>query len=218
MHGWGETGAGSSDDVGGAAGRESADLAAIRRLMEENRNVVEAGGKHLVWWGLLTAAGMGTTWLLVRADSWAPIPWVWVGAVAVGWVLSVAAGRRDARRAPVRTMGTRLGGAIWMAFGGTATLVGLLGPASGALPVQALPGVMGILLGGAFFTSGFLPGIGWLRFVGLGWWATGAVMLWMPGVHTLLLLAGLVVVLQVVPGAMLAARSGRVEPVTGKAA
>lgn len=186
-----------------------AELAAIRSLMDETRHAVHENGKHFIAWGVLMCVALVATYLLVSRDAYGLIVVVWPVVIAVGWIFSLRAGRVDYVRAPVRTLGDRILSAIWVGFGITATLLGLLGLLVGTVPPEALSGVMAVLLGGAFFTSGFLQGLHWLRLVALGWWIGGAAMLWWPGLHTLLILAGMAVLLQVVPGLALRARTPR---------
>lgn len=185
------------------------ELAAIRRLMEETRHAVHENGKHFIAWGVLMCVALVATYVLVSRAAYGAVAVVWPVAIAIGWIFSLRAGRVDYLRAPVRTLGDRILSAIWVGFGITATLLGLLGPLAGTVPPEALSGLMAALIGGAFFTSGFLQGLHWLRLVALAWWTGGAAMLWWPGLHTLLVLAGMVLLLQVLPGLALRARSPR---------
>ncbi len=186
-----------------------AELAAIRSLMDETRHAVHENGKHFIVWGILTSMALLATYVLVSRAAYGAVAVVWPVVIAVGWIFSLRAGHVDYVRAPVRTLGDRVLGAIWVGFGITASLVGLLGPLVGTVPPEALSGLMAVLIGGAFFTSGFLQGLHWLRLVALAWWMGGAAMLWWPGLHTLLVLAGMVVLLQVLPGLALRARAPR---------
>lgn len=191
------------------AREDQAEIAALRTLMEETRLAVYDNGKHFIAWGILMTAALVATYVLVDRGSYGALGVVWPAAILLGWIFSLGAGRADYVRAPVRTLGDRVLSAIWIGFGITATLLGLLGLFTDALPPEALSGTMAVLLGGAFFTSGFLQGLRWLRTIGAAWWLGGAAMLWWPGLHTLLVLAAMVVALQIVPGLVLRGRAPR---------
>lgn len=184
------------------------EMAAIRRLMEESRNVVHDQGKHFIAWGILMSAALVATYVLVARESFGAVGAAWGVAILLGWIFSLREGRRDYRRAPVRTVASRLLSAIWVGFGITATLIGLLGIFTGAFPAPMLGGTMAILIGGACFSSGFLDGLHWLRYVGAAWWLGGVAMLVWPGLHSLLVFAGMMLLLQVGPGLLLRHRAG----------
>lgn len=179
------------------------DLAMVRQLMEETRELVCEHGKHFIVWGVLIVIALLATYARLVDLAALPVGWIWAAAGILGWIFSFWAGRRDIARAPVRTTAGRLLGGIWIGFGITATLIGVLGLYTGALAPYLLGGLEAALLGFAFFATSFVGRQRWLRWLALGWWAGSLVMLIWPGEHTLLLMAGLLVVLQVVPGVVI---------------
>ena len=56
-----------------------------------------------------------------------------------------------------------------------------------------------------------LTGERWLAWVAVGWWVGGSVMLYAPGVYTLLLMSAMAVLLMAVPGLVLYVGSRRRE-------
>lgn len=185
------------------------DLAMIRRLMEESREIACGHGKHLVAWGILMAGALVATYVALATAASLPLGWIWGIAIAAGWAYSLRAGTRDARRAPVRTVAGRLLGSIWLGFGITGTVFAVLGLYTPAIPAEALGGTMAALLGFAFFASGAVAGSAWLRYLAAGWWAGSVVMFLWPGAHTLPLMAAMIVLLQVIPGVVIQGRAGR---------
>lgn len=181
----------------------------IRRLMEDSQRAVRENGIHYLAWGALTAAALVATYLLAGAGAASAIGWVWMVAIALGWTISIAVGRRQRSEAPVRTLAGRLLGAIWVGCGITLTLLGFVGSATGAIPGGSLQGILASVIGIGYFASSFVYGSATWRYLAAGWWAGAAVMLVWPGAYTLLLLAALVVALEVIPGMLLYVRSRR---------
>ncbi len=182
------------------------DLAMVRRLMEETRELVCEHGKHFIVWGLLMVVALLATYARLIDLAAVPVGWIWAAAMGVGWLFSFWAGRRDAGQARVRTTAGRLLGGIWIGFGITATIIGVLGLYTAAIEPELLGGLMAALLGFGFFASSFVGRQRWLRWLALGWWAGSLAMLLWPGEHTLPLMAALIVALQVVPGVVIHTR------------
>lgn len=192
----------------GSGGAER-DLAKIRSIMEEGRRTVYEGGRHYILWGILMAAALMTTYaaVLYAWPDWTAL--VWPVAVGLGWAGSMWIGYTDHARAPVHTLAGRVLGAIWIGFGITATIIGFAGPGTGAINIEALAGVMAVLLGSGYFASSFLYGFGWVRWLSVAWWAGGVAMMVWPGAHTLPALAAMMILLQVVPGLVFYSRQRR---------
>lgn len=183
------------------------DLALIRRLMEETRQDVVDRGKHFSLWGVLTAVGLlGTWWVALGRLAVAP-GLLWLGLLVAGWCGSLYVGWSENRAARVRTTGRGLLAAVWVTAAVTLTAVGLAGLFGEALEVRSLPGVLSAVLAIPVYLTSRLTGEWWLGWVAAGWWLGGAVMLFVPGLYTLPLMAGMALVLMAVPGAVLNVRA-----------
>lgn len=190
------------------------DLAAIRRLMEDSQQVVLDNGKHFILWGVITAVGLVATWLAATGVIGFSSAGMWILILTVGWVGSMVIGIREGRERRVRTLGTRLLTTLWVSCGITLTIVGVAGSLGAAVPVEALSGLMSVILGIGFATTAGVTGMAGLRYLAVLWWLGGAWMLFVPGVYTLLMLASMSIVLQVVPGLALYRRAnGIAQPV-----
>ena len=60
-----------------------------------------------------------------------------------------------------------------------------------------------LALGIAYFTSGAIQQLKWLKNIAFGWWAGAIYLFIFPSVHTLLIFAIMMICLQVVPGLIL---------------
>lgn len=185
------------------------DLAAIRRLMEDGRRVVNTAGPHFVAWGLLTSAALAATYVLGGRGETRLLTGVWGVAVALGWLASAALTAAAGRRERVRSATGRILGGVWTGTGVTMMLLGFAAPAGGAVDTAALTGVLAAVLGSGFFATGMLVGSRWMQAAAGAWWAGALLMLLWPGRHGLLLTAALVLVLQTLPGVWMTLRARR---------
>lgn len=185
------------------------DLAAIRRLMEESQAAAADDGRHFLLWGTLTALGLLGTYAGLTGAAAIDPRWLWGAVLALGWCGSFWLGLRGARTPRVRTLGGRLLAVIWIGCGVTLSLIAAAGLLGGAVPPQALSGLVSVVIGGAFLASGALTGQRWLRMIAVVWWVAGGGMLFFPGLYTLPLLAVMALAFQVAPGVVLYRRSRR---------
>jgi hypothetical protein len=176
---------------------ELQELSGIRQLMEEAARGVPDRGRHFVIWGVVMAAAVLATYAAL------PLGVVWGVALAAGWGLAIWTARRETARAPVDTLLARVLAGIWVGCGVSATLVALLAVYGGAFPAAAVPGAIALILGGGYFASSVAYRRRWMALVAGAWWLGGAAMLIWPARETLLVLAGLLVLFQIVPGVLL---------------
>lgn len=203
-------------ETSGTERREPAeDLAMIRRLMEQNRGVIQGAAAHYLLWGVLITGGLLATWASVQGVIGIGEGWIWPVTIGAGWLASMGIGYRQDRSAPVKTPAGRVMSAIWIGAGVTMTLLGFVGLYSGELGPNAMMASLSAVMGAAYFASGALHGSAWPRLVAGGWWAGSvAIFLW-PGVHSLLVMAGLMVFFHLVPG-LVVYRSGSAASAAGR--
>ncbi|HEU4883317.1 MAG TPA: hypothetical protein VFT45_13745 [Longimicrobium sp.] len=185
------------------------DLAAIRRLMEDGQRVVNTAGPHFVAWGLLTSAALAATYVLAGRGETGRITLAWGVAVGLGWLASLALTVVEGRREQVRSATGRILGGVWAGTGVTMMLLGFAAPAGGGVDTAVITGVLAAVMGGGFFATGLLVGRRWMQAAAVAWWAGALAMLLWPGPHGLLVTAGLVLILQTLPGLWLMLRSRR---------
>lgn len=181
----------------------AADLAYMRQLMERSRRVTVLGGHYLIAWGVLVELALVVTWLAATGRAVMNPLWAWAGAVVLGWAYTFWSARRDRRVDGASSRNGFLVGIVWVSLGVAMTLVFFVGMPAETIGWQAAPGLAAAFLGAGALLHGTLAGIGWFRVVAAGWWLTAAAMLLWPGRETLLLYAGAVLVLQILPGVVL---------------
>lgn len=181
----------------------------IRNWMHEGRRVMAESWSFQLWWGVLSSVALIATWWAVRAEAWTALAWVWPLALLVGWLGSVIL----ARIAPPRAwnQATRAVEGVWVGAGATLTLLGLAGLAGGAMPPDALPGTVAAVLGGGYWATARVAGIGWMHGLAAVWWAGATLMLLLPSEHGLLLLAAMALLFEAGP-ALILGRAGGATP------
>lgn len=187
--------------------RAREDIALVRRMMEESRTVVVDRGKHFMIWGLVPTAGLLFTYARLTGSPGPDPRWIWIGLLIIGWAASLTVGLIDGRRARVGTLPRRLLSVTWIATGISMTMIGLAGLFGPLVGGEAISGLLAAILGAPVFVTAVLTGERWLRWVAIGWWAGGTVMLFSTGPYALLLMAAMMFLLLAVPGAVLFARA-----------
>jgi Kef-type K+ transport system membrane component KefB len=179
-----------------------ADLAYIRRLLEDTRHVTCVGGGYFLVWGVVTLLGLLLTWAwLTGAWAWSPLV-AWSVCLALGAAGTLFLIRRE-RHEPAQGLGGKLIGAVWLSLGIAMLIIIFIGVGSGSLDGRHMTALASTLIGGAVFMTGTLAGMPWLRNLSFAWWAGAVVMFAWPGLYVLLLMAIMVLALYVVPGLIL---------------
>jgi len=178
------------------------DLAYIRQVMEQTRRYTAAKGVFFVIWGVAVSVSLVLTWLQVTGgvggNQWA----IWIPTTLVAWGLTLYFAWRQQRESAVPHH-AHLIGMNWTAIGIAMMFMFFVGVARGTIGYPAINGLAALLVGIGIFNTGHLSGIRWLAGVGVAWLVCGALMLAWPGLHTLLLMAFLLVIGQIVPGLIL---------------
>lgn len=184
-----------------------ADLSAVRGLMEQSSRAIHDSGWHHVVWGSVVA----TATLLVRgvAGDWpaANPGWTWAVAVALGWVLSVVAGRAAYQERPATTGADSVTRRVWVAVGISLTLLGFVGIPTGSITSSGLSTVTAVLLAMGYFASSVGPDLRWFLGLAVAWWGGAVVLLLLPRDITQLAFAGMMLVIEVGVGLALIARN-----------
>jgi len=189
------------------------DIAFIRRALEEGRVYAVGCSSDLLIWGVAVAIGHFATYAFVR--GWATVPpnWLWTAAIGLPWIYSLrrlwsgGAGNAAPRASSPMVMALRM---LWLGCGIFLTTLAIAATWTDEMRFGWFNAVAAGVLGIGVFTTAWLAGLPWLRWVGVAWWL-GELLLYglrqrpeailVAGVLTLVLLAG--------PGIALVARRTR---------
>jgi len=176
------------------------ELAWIRSLMDQNQRFLTGTWRHQFVWGLVGTIGLSGTWLAVRTETVRWIPIVWLICVGSGWTYSLVLSRnRGSGKPRVSSVASRAFSGIWMGLGMTLTLLGTVSMFTGAISAQAMPGIVAVVFGSAYFATGFVGGLRWIQGVGAAWWVGGVSLLFWQHPDALLVLAAMTVMLEIGP-------------------
>ncbi len=188
------------------------ELAYIRKIMADSRRAFAEDGKPYILWGALVAIGMTITYISALADHDFYTGYIWIGLVLIGYVnIFYYIRKKKKAETRVKSIIDRIQGAIWGACGGTIGLVIVVFMANSTVDRNWLSllapllvcFIVSAILGIAYFLSGIVNDLKWLRNIGFAWWAASIVMFFWQSIHVLGLYALMMVLFQVVPGIVL---------------
>jgi len=178
------------------------DIAFIRRAIEEGGAYATACGPDMLVWGVAVALGYLGTYAFIQ--SWSPVApnGLWAVFLGLGWIYSlrpllrrILGGREEF---PTRGPMAQALAMLWLGCGTFLTILAVFVMASGR--EDWFDAVVAGVLGIAFFASGWLSNLRWLRWVAVAWWISeialfalrhdAAVRLPLAAVLMLVLLAG----------------------------
>ena len=184
------------------------ELSLIKKMMDDTRKINIDNGIHYIFWGILIAVALFLNYLIIKLNFYPKYAgFVWLVLMVSGAVADIFIGKYQSKRSSVSTYAGRLMSSLWFASGVAMFIYGFVGSFSGAYnPIFICP-IIATSLGISYFTSGSIQQLGWLKSVSYGWWAGAIVMFVFPGIHTLLVFAMMIILLQIVPGIVLNKRS-----------
>ena len=177
------------------------DLAFIKGIITESRKNRSASGIHLTVWGILVSIALIVSWFLAINQIGGKTELIhWGMVIAGGWLFEIIYGWKVDRKKPVRTYAEKVDGFLWLSIGITLTILGFVGSSSGANHTQFISPVFSTILAIGYFSSGFVYEVKWIRNLAFGWWGGAIIMFIFPGHYHLLLMAGMMIAFQAIPG------------------
>ncbi len=179
------------------------DIAFLRQVVEDSRRVVIDNGVHLLAWGVLVVIGMIFTYISEHFKLNLPILWNWIVLISLGWILTIWDGWIKMTRARTRTFVQKVLASLWFGLGIVMTLVGFIGPATGAISTWGTIPLFSLILGAGLFATGTVHQERLRGFAAVGWWIGGIFTMLFPGDYEILLFAGMMIAFQILPGVVL---------------
>ena len=174
------------------------DLAFIKKVMEDSRRTFVDDGISFIFWGILIAMALIGEYVAPFA-----VAWIWTICIGLGWIMTFFYARKISNRETVWTLAGKLLSHTWIACGIAMTLIGFLGIGTGAIDPLVANGLFATIMGIGCHVSGQLLGHRWVKWLAPYWWTGALIMLVWPGPYTLLLSAGMMVALEIIPGIVL---------------
>ncbi len=174
----------------------------IKKIIEDSRRIVADNGMGYIVWGVLVTIGMVLGYIKYSMNLAFDYIWAWAIIIALGWLFSFIAYYRK-KPAEVSTFAGRIIGRLWFSFGVSMTVLGFGGYFSHAISGEYISAVIALVLGAAYYISSILYDWNWFKAIGVLWWAGGFTLLFVNDVKQFLIMAGLMIFGQIVPGIIL---------------
>lgn len=183
------------------------ELRFIKKVISDSRRNFFDNGMGYIVWGIIVFIGLVTEFIIRKNGITGFGYYFWAVLISGGWIWSFFYYFRKNRRSRATVFAGKIIGAVWFAAGFGMTLFGFVVYPSGAFqPVFISPSIS-IILGIAFFISGVIYDYKPIKYVSYGWWAGAVYMFYFPGLHSILVMAFMMLFFQVIPGIMLYQRS-----------
>jgi len=179
------------------------ELEFIKNVMEDSRKIIVDDGKNFIFWGIIAALGLITTYILIVEKFGEYIKWVWVVLIAIGWIYTITIHLKKEKKRRVRTFAGKILSVTWFSCGLTMTIIGIGGSFSGAISGVYIFPTISIVTGIAFAITGTVYNDKWFALLSAGWWLGGIVMFFYPGIHSILMMALMIIFFQITPGIVL---------------
>lgn len=190
------------------------ELAFIKKVMTDSRKILIDDGKATIFWGLLISFGLLITYFSVAQEWETSLSWFWPALIGFGWIYTIVTEIRHERKRRVITFAGKIVGAVWIAFGISATIIGFVGTVSGAYHSVIISPLIAVLLGTGYLVSGLLYGKSWVSYLSIAWWGGAIIMFLMQNLETLLIMISMMILFQVIPGIILYREFKREKTVT----
>jgi len=176
------------------------DLQYIKQIINDSRNLVVENGIGFIIWGILIVIGLLYTYFdfLLKAQLHNNIAWVVL--ISGGWILSFISAYKKREHSNVTTFAGKLLSSVWISAGIAMTILGFIGSASGAYKGVYISPILSTILGIAFFISAQVYKNKIMTLLAPLWWLGAIYMFFFPGLETLLIMAFMMLLMQVVPG------------------
>jgi len=186
------------------------EISVIKHLMEDSRKAVVENGWHYIYWGsIVTAAIIANYLMIVYNISMFAQGMLWFFSMPAAAIVEGIIERKREKNERVKTFAGRLLNTLWSASGICMFILGFAGTLSGAYSAIMIFPLISIILGMAYLISGIIQSVKWLSFISVFWWSGAVLLLLFPGLHSMLIFAGMIICFQVAPGVIMFVQSKR---------
>ncbi len=180
------------------------ELSVIKKIMEDSRNVVLNNGWHYIFWGITVSMALIANYVMALSKvSGNYQGMMWFILMVLATIIVVIVERRSEKKNKVKTFAGKILSALWSASGIAMFIFGFIGIITKSYNPVFISPIISTVLGVSYFTSGVIQQIKWLQYLSIGWWIGAIVLFYLPGVHTLIVFAGMMICFQTIPGIIL---------------
>ena len=176
------------------------DIKFIKRIIDDSKRITIDNGMGYVFWGIIVTIGLLANYIMAVLNIKISFIWIWIVLIGFGWIYTIISYFSRKSKPRVCTYAGKLLRLIWLSCGIAMTLIGFIGVFSGAIDGSYISPILSSILGVGFMLSGFIYDLRWVRNLSIGWWIGATVMFVYPGLHSILVMAFMMLAFQVVPG------------------
>ena len=107
------------------------------------------------------------------------------------------------------TFAARILGSVWISCGVAMTILGFAGSLTNAYNGVFISPIISVVLGIGYLITGVIHGKKWVSLLSIGWWLGALLMFYLQNLETLLIMTGMMIFLQTIPGILLYKESKR---------
>ncbi len=186
------------------------EISVIKQIMDDSRKAVVENGWHYIYWGSIVTAAIIVNYLMViYGVSMYAQGMLWFFSMPAAAIVEGIIERKREKHEKVKTFAGKLINSLWTGAGVCMFILGFAGTVSGAYSANMIFPLISIVLGSAYLISGVIQQVKWLSAISIFWWGGAVVLLLLPGMHSMLFFAGMLVCFQIVPGVLLYIKSKR---------
>ena len=178
------------------------ELSFIKKVMEDSKQVTVDNGKYYILWGVLVSIALFVNYgfICIEVNKGYYYGIMWMIMMVGGAIASSVMKSRDLKKAKVHTFAGKVISSIWIAAGIAMFIVAFVGPAFKVYNYAYISSLISLILGIAYYVSGEVQQLKWLKLLSIGWWAGGIALFAVPGIHTYLIFGLMIIFFQTVPG------------------
>jgi len=172
----------------------------VKKVMEESRRTLIHEGVDFLRWGILASLGIFASYFYHHFQWQMEHVWIfWSAIVIIGWVFSIRSYIR-VRKQKATSFTGKIIWSTWIGCGIALTILGFIGPLSGAYGAIYITAVTAAVMGIGYYANGILIGSRWHIIFALAWWCGSIVLFFYHRIESLLIFGLMMVCFQVIPG------------------
>ena len=176
------------------------DLQYIRDIINDSRNIIVEKGVGFIFWGVIVVIGLIYSYFDVLERGALRSDIAWIVLIGIGWIYTLITEGFLRKKSISSKFASRLLGTIWFGAGISMTIIGFVATASGAIEGVYVSPFISLVLGIVFLASSQIYNDKLMMAISPLWWVGAIYMFFFPGKETILVMAGMMFFLQIVPG------------------